>query len=321
MPQKGVIIHVIDTVKYIYTDYGKNANLLETIPNYFEVVAEHNYNGEFVLSGNSKNLRIKVRKNRFSIENSLCKWYLGENINTLSQAQVRLANEKLSDTFHVNINEANVTRLDLAKTFQMQYPVECYLSTLGQLNRYKRLEQPNGVIYRTNSKELIFYDKIKELKHNKGENIPHGQNLLRYELRFKNSLKKHFNQSVITPKTLSDDNFFRNAEKKYIAAYAQIQMNKIFNFSIGNAKGIKGLSNLGIAHLLKDIPAHIIIEQIKQLHKAGQISEKEKRGMTNKLKQLESNSDNFFDNKYVNEFNLKILSHFPNFFLRIDYNS
>ena len=308
MPQKGVIIHVIDTVKYIYTDYGKNANLLETIPNYFEVVAEHNYNGEFVLSGNSKNLRIKVRKNRFSIENSLCKWYLGENINTLSQAQVRLANEKLSDTFHVNINEANVTRLDLAKTFQMQYPVECYLSTLGQLNRYKRLEQPNGVIYRTNSKELIFYDKIKELKHNKGENIPHGQNLLRYELRFKNSLKKHFNQSVITPKTLSDDNFFRNAEKKYIAAYKQIQMNKIFNFSIGDAKGIKGLSNLGIAHLLHDIPAHIIIEQIKQQHKAGQISEKEKRGMINKIKELSSNQMCVSDTTFENEINQKIVN-------------
>lgn len=306
MPQKGVIIRVIDTVKYIYSDYGKNANLLETIPNYFDVVAEHNYNGEFVLSGNSKNLRIKVRRNRFSIENSLCKWYLGDNINTLSQAQVLLANEKLSDTFHVNINEANVTRLDLAKTFQMKYPVECYLSTLGQLNRYKRLEQPNGIIFRTNSKELIFYDKIKELKHSKEENIPNEKNLLRYELRFKNGLKKHFNQSEITPKTLSDDNFFRNAEKKYIAAYKQIQMNKIFNFSIGDAKGIKGLSNLGIAHLLNDIPAHIIIEQIKQQHKAGQISEKEKRGMIGKLKQLKSLTGIMIENRFTNELNQKI---------------
>lgn len=308
MPQKGVIIHVIDTVKYIYTDYSENANLLETIPNYFEVVAEHNYNGEYVLSGNSENLRIKVRRNRFSIENSLCKWYLGENINTLSQAQVLLANEKLSDTFHVNINEANVTRLDLAKTFRMKYPVECYLSTLGQLNRYKRLEQPDGIVYRTNSKELIFYDKVKELKHNKGENIPYGQNLLRYELRFKNGLKKHFNQSEITPKTLSDDNFFRNAEKKYISAYAQIQMNKIFNFSIGDAKGIKGLSNLGIAHLLHDIPAHIIIEQIKQQHKAGQISEKEKRGMINKIKELSSNQMCVSDTTFENEINQKIVN-------------
>lgn len=297
---------MIDTIKYIYTDYSRSANLLETIPNYFDVVAEHNYNGEYVLSGNSKNLRIKVRKNKFSIENSICKWYLGSNINTLSQAQVRLANEKLSDIFHVNINEANVTRLDLAKSFQMQYPVECYLSILGQLNRYKRLEQPNGIIYRTNSKELIFYDKIKELKHNREENIPCGQNLLRYELRFKNGLKKHFNQSEITPKTLSDDNFFRNAEKKYIAAYKQIQMNKILNFSIADAKGIKGLSNLGIAHLLNDIPAHIIIEQIKQQHKAGQISEKEKRGMIGKLKQLKSLTGIMIENRFTNELNQKI---------------
>jgi hypothetical protein len=50
--------------------------------------------------------------------------------------------------------------------------------------RYKRLEQPNGVISRTNSKKLIFYDKIKELKYNKEDNILHGQNLLRYRTAF-----------------------------------------------------------------------------------------------------------------------------------------
>lgn len=107
---------------------------------------------------------------------------------------------------------------------------------------------------------------------------------------------------------MSDDNFFRNAEKKYIAAYAQIQMNKIFNFSIGNAKGIKGLSNLGIAHLLKDIPVHIIIEQIKQQHKAGQISEKEKRGMINKIKELSSNQMCVSDTTFENEINQKIVN-------------
>jgi hypothetical protein len=281
---------------------------LETIPNYFDVLAEHNYNGEYVLSGNSKNLRIKVRKNKFSIENSICKWYLGSNINTLSQAQVRLANEKLSDIFHVNINEANVTRLDLAKSFQMQYPVECYLSILGQLNRYKRLEQPNGIIYRTNSKELIFYDKIKELKHNREENIPCGQNLLRYELRFKNSLKRHFNHLEITPSTLAEDAFFRKAEEKYITSYNQIQKNKSFNLSLGNAKGVKGLSNLGIAFLLNEVPAHSLIEQIKLLYKAGQISEKEKRGMINKIKELSSNQMCVSDTTFENEINQKIVN-------------
>lgn len=313
MPQKGAIPVVIDSIKYIYTDYSHSANLLETIPNYFDVVGEHNYNGEYVLSGNSKNLKIKVRKNWFTIENSLCKWFLGNNINTLSREQVRLANEKLSDTFHVNINEAKVTRLDLANSYSMDYPVECYFNILGQLNRYKRLEQPNGVTYRTNSKELIFYDKIKELKHNKEMNIPETPNLLRYELRCKNSLKKHFNLQEITPGTLTDDVFFRTAQNKYIAEFNRIQKNKSFNLSIGNAKGVKGLSNLGIAHLLTDIPAHIIIEQIKQQHKAGLISEKEKRGMLNKLTQINSFSNVLVETKFIDELNAKILKHFIDF--------
>lgn len=308
MPKKGVINIVIDSIKYIYTDYSHNANLLETIPNYFDVIAEHNYNGDYVLSGNSQNLRIKVRKNRFTIENSLSKWFSGNNINTLSQEQVRLANEKLSDTFHVNINKANVTRIDLAKSYSMDYPVECYFNILGNLNRYMRLEQPNGVVYRTKSKELIFYDKIKELKHNKEENLSDTPNLLRYELRYKNSLKKHFNISSITPSTLTEDAFFRKAEEKYITAYNQIQKNKTYNLSLGDVKGVKGLSNLGIAFLLKEVPAHIIIEQIKQQYKSGQISEKEKRGMLNKIKEMSINPKYLTDCVFENEMNRKITS-------------
>ena len=281
--------------------------MLETIPNYFDVISEHSYNGDYMLSGQLDNLRIKVKKNRLTIENSLCRWFLGNNIETLSREQTQMANEKLSDIFHIDINQAKVTRLDLARTFQMDYPVECYFDTLGKLNRFQRLEQPNGIIYRTKSKELIFYDKIKELKSKNEANKQHLINQLRYEHRFKNSLPKHFNRAEITPETLSEERFFEIAVTKYIEAYKQIQKNETFNLSFGNVKGVKGLSNFGIAYLLNNVTTHKLIHQITQDYKAGIITEKEKRGMKQKIKSIEKDNAFLFDSKFLNELNKKIV--------------
>lgn len=60
--------------------------------------------------------------------------------------------------------------------------------------------------------------------------------------------------------------------------------------------------------MLYDIPAYIIIEQIRQQNKAEQISEKEKRVMTNRIKELSSNPMYLNNTTFENELNQKIVN-------------
>lgn len=60
--------------------------------------------------------------------------------------------------------------------------------------------------------------------------------------------------------------------------------------------------------MLYDIPAYIIIEQIRQQNKVEQISEKEKRVMTNRIKELSSNPMYLNNTTFENELNQKIVN-------------
>ena len=148
-------------------------DFLNEIPQYLDNVGEHYYNSdEAYITGELKGLKISL--NRFQIkikDGSLCKWFLGDNIQTMGRSDTKRAIEKLSDTLHIPINKAHITRMDIAQNFITKHPIEVYLSHLGELKHFKRLEEPNGIYYSQTDVCLCFYDKIRELKsHN--EEIP-----------------------------------------------------------------------------------------------------------------------------------------------------
>ena len=88
------------------------------------------------------NLTIRTTANGLSIGNgSLCKFLYGNNIVNFTRTDTRLAFEKLSDTLHISLNNATVSRMDIAYNFEVTHPPESYFHHLGDLPYYKRLEQ------------------------------------------------------------------------------------------------------------------------------------------------------------------------------------
>ena len=88
------------------------------------------------------NLTIRTTTQGLSIGNgSLCKFLHGNNIVNFTRTDTRLAFEKLSDTLHISLNNATVSRMDVAYNFDVTYPPESYFYHLGNLPYYKRLEQ------------------------------------------------------------------------------------------------------------------------------------------------------------------------------------
>lgn len=294
---------MIDTIKYRLSDYSSDADFREQIPCYLDKVCESKRDNQIFFSGDLGNLKVRFSKNLLSVENSLCKWYLGDNLQTLTRESIKLANEKLSDILHVNMQNADVIRLDIGYNFPMNHKPKAYFDSLGQLPRYNRLEQPNGVCYRTNNKELIFYDKIIEYRRKCGA-IPveySSLNLLRYELKFLRDIKTTLKRSEIKVQTLSDMNFYTQLIELYSDMYFKVHKEKEINFNIGDMRGVKGLNNAGIALLMNEVGSNRLLKQIKNNHLIGAITEKEKRGMINRIGELNAKQNLFVESAIVKE--------------------
>ena len=131
-----------DTVNFRLKQYEAGGiDFLAETPCYFDVTGTHNFNGETVLSGNLNGLKITVRRSGVNVKGgSLCKWYLGDNFQSMGRGDVKKAIEKLSDTLHLPIERASVTRLDIAQNFIVKHPTSVYYNHLGILAYAKRLE-------------------------------------------------------------------------------------------------------------------------------------------------------------------------------------
>lgn len=265
--------------------------LSETIK-YFDVTGEHNFfNGEYVISGRlNDSFKISVSKGKISIKDaSLCKWYLGNNFETLQRKDVQHAIEKLSDILHLPIDKAKVTRFDVAQNFIMKYPVQVYYNHLGEMAYCKRVpviderNKTEGLYYYQNNNRglSLFYNKVKEQK-NKRQPIPElykHQNVLRYEQRHKNNLSKTFNVEYVTASMLYDEMFYKNVIDKWGANYKAIK--KILNRNILNFKDMdittkKELHDIALLAYINNSGGELaMIEQINEMQKMGKLTKKQ----------------------------------------------
>lgn len=163
--------------------------------------------GELIYTeGNLGNLKVMLGRCYLKIRGSLCKYYLGDNFQTLKYSDVRLAEERLSDELHVNVSKADITRLDFGTNLIMDCPTKVYFDHLGELRYFKRVLFKSGVRYQTINKTLCLYDKNEEAKKHK-EVIPDsykGCNTLRYEVRFMRQVAHQLKLNEVIGATLYD---------------------------------------------------------------------------------------------------------------------
>lgn len=155
---------------------------------------------------------------------SLCKWFLGDNVQEMGRGDTKRAIEKLSDTLHLPMERAAVTRLDVAHNLLMRYPPGVYYNHLGGLRYATRLQEPEGIYYKQGAGRLAFYDKAKETQRGGGQ-IPEictGNNILRYERRFDKRLSHYLQEPEITAATLYNEAFYIKVVKMWLQAYRAI---------------------------------------------------------------------------------------------------
>ncbi len=211
----------------LFVEDGRGISPMESVPPRLDRLTgcSHLQGSEYV-SGLLGGLHITVRPHSVRVsKGSLCKWHLGDNLRTLDRKATQEAVEHLSDTLHLPMDEADITRLDFGTNLIMKHPVSLYLDKLGELRHSKRTEASNGLYYWGNGKVLNFYDKNRERK-SAGEPIPElyaGRNVLRYEIRYTKRIPQQLNRPYVTAADLYNRAFFDDMLHRWRDTYRAIQ--------------------------------------------------------------------------------------------------
>lgn len=188
--------------------------MIDTIKGYIELTEEHSINMAifeqgYVTSSSTgyrtarlDNFTVKVKFNedntpvRLKFIGSLPKLYYGNNLAQLDWEATQDALQMLSDNLHIDIFEANLTRIDFGFNFLLKRNVQCYLNLLCSRTRFRRLSyQDETVGFSSKAKTIIFYDKLEEIKKRDKstfENIPElykGLNVLRCEVKLLKNIR------------------------------------------------------------------------------------------------------------------------------------
>jgi hypothetical protein len=284
---------------------------LRDVHKYVDITGEYkNRKGELVICGTVGDVindcYFKVSVSRWGVKvhgGSLCKYYNGTNLVTLSQDDYRKAVQKLSRELRLPMDKASITCLDFGHNFIVDNPATVYFDHLGELSNYKRLpytescREVEGLMYVQSKKRLVFYNKIKQLKrslskHNSKQRLDNlselhnyeagiltipkkyqGKYVLRYEQRYVSRLKEIFGGRQITVEMLYNKDFWNELVDHWHDKYFEIRKINDVTLNFDYAKGKKGLYVLGLLALTELSGGELsIYNKITDAQKSGKLT-------------------------------------------------
>lgn len=273
---------MFDTVNFVLRkEDAAGLDLYQQTQGRFDVTetAQRNGGDTFKVKGTLQNYKITVGNGFLSVwGGSLCRYYLGDNMQTLGRRDTQRAIEQLSDTLNVPMEAATITRLDVGANLIMQHPIETYTTHLGTLQHTKRLEQPNGGLYYSQKNvQLCFYDKIREQKSHRNPiaELYNGCNVLRYEYRYLHRLPAVLKRDKVTASMLYDANTYCKILDNWAAQYKRIKKIKNIEINFEAMSGKKDLYTMGVLSLIERVGGVTqMIEQINIAYRRGKLSKK-----------------------------------------------
>lgn len=170
---------MIDTIKIQLLNVG--IEKLDYIKKHIKVEREMRYpnNDIIVTVGHYNNFWVTVGYDSVSIAGSIAKYYTkGNNLIEMSLEDLQDAFGNLGKDLGLDLSQALIRRIDIARNFYTRLQPEAYFNILGDKNYMKREIMSGSLYYKTGAKQICFYNKGKEQKI-KDPKI----NILRMELR------------------------------------------------------------------------------------------------------------------------------------------
>lgn len=232
--------------------------------------------GEICTFGSLEGLKVTIYTGGISIIGSLAKFLYPNNVYPLNRHSTAQAIEKLSDSLHLSVEAATVSGLEFGQAFVMKYPVESYLSKLGDMPKLLRYHFDVGTLYykprgKQQPKVFAFYDKKADAVA-KGMALPvgfAGSNLLKYEMRLNGRLPQQMGVSEVTASTLSESSFYRLMVKRYQDSYFSIsKQNQIRTNAMSEIKTVSDAFDVLVARLINQSDQTQITAYLEELKEA-----------------------------------------------------
>ena len=266
--------------------------------------------GETRTFGSVGGLKVSIYTGGISIIGSLPKFIYGNNVCSFDRHSTQRAIEKLSDIFHINIADADVTGIEFGTNFSMKHKVTDYLSKLGEMPRLSRYHfEPSTLYYKGRGKNtpkvFAFYDKLSEAEA-KGMDYPSGvsgENLLRYEMRLTGRLKTQLGIADLQASTLYDRTFYRKLVKLYQNSYYSISKNvQLKDNAMSEIKTVSDAINTLMARLLSQTDKAQIVAFLDEL-RAAQVFNDSKyyTRLKNKINEIATKSDFVVTDELIRE--------------------
>ena len=233
--------------------------------------------GEVNVFGSLEGLKVCMYVGGYSIIGSLAKYMYQSNIYPLDRHTTAQAIEKLSDSLHLDLKEADVTGVEFGTQFLMKKPPQVYINKLGDMPRRKRLLCAESTLYYTGTgsqqrqrqkQVLCFYDKRADAAA-KGLIMPQGferSNLLRYELRLNGRIPHQTGRHTVTASTLSDREFYRQLVTMWEDNYFSIsKLNGVKQNVMNEIKSVKDAKDVLFARLLSQSGKDVITDYLEEL--------------------------------------------------------
>ena len=296
-----------DTIKlYQKFEYGKPN--IDDVMAQMQSIKEITYDtGNHIIQGTYKGIRVNYNEHTMSVSGSLAKYHYGNNLETLTMSASEVAIRSLSDLIGFDLSNSIVSRVDFSSNMLTDYKPKYYYNFLGHLSRYNRFDNGDTLYYNQKSKNLLFYDKIKEAKK-KQMPIPNeylGKNVLRYELAIKKELAKFCNRTIKVKDLYTRDiyNLFLYKWKEIYTNIDKQKSNiKLMIYKMNKPKHFDSLLLTGLVQKVGYTTIENLIEQMK-LTKTFQHKEyysRLKRKYRNMAEQPIDNAD------VINEINIKV---------------
>lgn len=249
------------------------------ISGYLDVAKEQTdiRTGEVNVFGSLEGLKVCMYVGGYSIIGSLAKYMYQSNIYPLDRHTTAQAIEKLSDSLHLDLKEADVTGVEFGTQFLMKKPPQVYINKLGDMPRRKRLLCAESTLYYTGTgsqqrqrqkQVLCFYDKKADAAA-KGLIMPQGferSNLLRYELRLNGRIPHQTGRHTVTASTLSDREFYRQLVTMWEDNYFSIsKLNGVKQNVMNEIKSVKDAKDVLFARLLSQSGKDVITDYLEEL--------------------------------------------------------
>lgn len=306
-----------DTVRFYHRDYRIDFNALIQNLTKYETKMDSKTGEVLYHEGYINNFFVRIGIGWIYCDCSFPRLIYSDNSFTLKRTDAKNCIEFLSDNLHYDMNNASVTRIDVATTFSMEQPVRMYLDCLGDLSSFKRLKVVNNetLEYRkgdsNNGQSLVFYDKrLESLEkrkiHPKGLS---GDNLLRYEHRWHGRLATRLKEPEVIGSTLHDERFyqkivglwgedyFKIEKKRSVSMRAIMQSGKMSNNEI---------LNIIFAYCSSKLPHEDFYKFVNHLIDSLGLSANEKYRLMKKIKETLGNPAITEDVSLIKELDAKI---------------